>query len=175
MHEIRSDIKFATILSTDECSCVDNWDEYIEYLNDTIYKLTNDLEKKLNYKSDKFGDLKIILYMDQPLDDRDGKFEIHVKINDSRDNFNEDDWYDGLAEDVPFIRFLEEQLVIYINELNDILKQIKHPINEELIYKDESLYMRISPINTKHVPEYVDFAIDTDVDTDQLFDNIWVN
>ncbi len=174
MHEIRSEVKFATILSTDT-SDIDNWDEYIEYLNDTIYKLTNDLEKKLNYKSNKFGDLKIILYIDQPLDDRDGKFEIRVKINDSRDNFNEDDWYDGLAEDAQFIRFLEEQLVIYIKELNDILKQIKYPINEELIYKDGSLYMRISPINNKHVPVYVDFAIDTEVDTSQLFDNIWVN
>lgn len=174
MHEIRSEIKFDTVLSTDENN-IDNWNEYIEYLNDTIYKLTNDLEKKLNYTSDIFGDLKIILYMDQPLDDRDGKFEIRVKINDSRNNFNEDDWYDELAEDSQFIQFLDEQIVIYINDLNDILKQIKYPINEELIYKDGSLYMRISPINNKHVPEYVDFSIDTNIDTDQLFDNIWVN
>jgi len=174
MHEILSEIKFDNVLSVDTGS-VDNWEEYIEYLNGAMYDLAGEADKKLNYHSDKFGDLKIILYIDQPLDEDNGEFEIRIKINDSRDNFNEDDWYDGLADDVQFINFLENQLVQYINELNSTFNHIQFPKNEELIYKDESLYMRISPINYKHTPEFVPFTIDTTVDRDQLFDNIWVN
>ena len=174
MHEIRSEVKFATTLSADN-SDIQNWDEYIDYLNDVIYKLTKDQDKKLNYHSDKFGDLSIIIYLDSPLDDDDGKFEIRLRIQDSRDNFNEDDWYDGLADDTAFMNYLEEQLIAYINELNPTLGQIQHPLGEELIYKNESLYMRISPINDKHTPEFVHFSVEPEVDRDQIFDNIWVN
>lgn len=174
MHEIRSEIKFDNVISVDNSS-ITNWDDYIEYLNDIMYGLAGDSDKKLNYHSDKFGDLEILLYIDEALDDRDGKFVILIKINDSRDNFNEDDWYNDLADDVQFINFLENQLVQYINELNAAFNHIQFPKNEELIYMDENLYMRISPTNYKHTPEFVPFTIDTTVDRDQLFDNIWVS
>lgn len=173
MHEIRSDIKFDTVISTDNCD-IANWDEYIEYLNDIIFDIAGKDDKMVDYHSAKFGDLKIRLYIDVALDD-DGKFEVLIITNDSRDNFNEDDWYDGLADDVQFVNFLEDQIVKYVNELNEKLSKILYPKGEELIYKDEELYMKISPINNQHTPEFVPFSIDTTVDRDQLFDNIWVN
>ena len=56
-----------------ETSNIDNWGDYIEYLNDILFRRLCDKDEKVTFKSERFGNLDIIVGLDQFFQDRDGK------------------------------------------------------------------------------------------------------
>lgn len=174
MLKVRSFIKLDTPLSTDNGD-IDNWINYIEYLNDIIYKLVKDLDKNCVYNSNIFGTVKYIIYTDEAINDRDGKYIIQYNLIDERENAEEleNDWYEKLELDKDFLDNIISNTKEYIIDINNAIKQIQYPINENLIYKNEHLYMEISPINSKHTPEFVPLAVDDDINIEDFLDNTY--
>ena len=76
---IKTECEFKTSLTT-ENSSIDGWDEYIEYLNDIIYKRLGDKDIKTIYESDKFGTLEITVGIDEFIDNKDGDAQIIIWI-----------------------------------------------------------------------------------------------
>ena len=76
-----------------ETSNIDNWGDYIEYLNDILFRRLCDKDEKVTFKSERFGNLDIIVGLDQFFQDRDGKAEVMINIftKDENITYNEDD------------------------------------------------------------------------------------
>lgn len=171
---IRTECEFKTSLTT-ENSSIDGWDEYIEYLNDLIYKRLGDKDMKATYESDKFGTLKITVGIDEFIDDSDGDAHIIVWIEPENTEleYNDDDWYYYMKTNNGFVEFIESKVAEFVELVNTTIKDIQFPKNESLIFKNERFYMEISPICSKHTPEYVPFQIDTYINKDDIIDNFY--
>lgn len=171
---IRTECEFKTSLTT-ENSSIDGWDEYIEYLNEIIYKRLGDKDTKSIYESDKFGTLEITVGIDEFIDDTDGDAHILVWIKPKNEEleYNDDDWYYYMTTSNGFVEFIESKVSEFVELVNTTIKDIQFPKNETLIFKDERFYMEISPICPNHTPEYVPFQIDTYINKDDIVDNFY--
>lgn len=172
---LSTSVTFDSLLSKDNSDII-NLDNYLDYLNDIIYDLAKDIQEIVyKTKSDIFGDLTIKVYIDEPIYWKDGRFTIKLYIYFSNEEFDDDFWYDNLKKDKDLMDFLIACIDDYRNKLNNIVKYIKHPINENLVFIDDKLYMEISPSNYKHTPEFIDFYISSTHDIDeQILDNLYV-
>lgn len=171
---IKTECEFKTSLTT-ENSSIDGWDEYIEYLNDIIYKRLGDKDIKAIYESDKFGTLEITVGIDEFIDNKDGDAQIIIWIKPKNEEleYNDDDWYSYMKTANGFVEFIESKVSEFVELVNTTIKDIQFPKNENLIFKDERFYMEISPIYSHHTPEYVPFQIDTYINKDDIIDNFY--
>lgn len=165
-----------TTLSSDQCSSIDNWDDYIEYINDIIY--SKHVEVRNVYTTNKLGNLGIIIDSDNLFDDKDGKAIIYITIiptNDDKYN-TEDEWYnvfyDELKDNKKFIQFLESLVLEFINNMNEVVKHIVIPKMENLIFKNERFFMEISPLVSSHTPEYIPIQLDSNIDINDFYSNL---
>lgn len=171
---IKTECEFKTSITT-ENSSIDGWDEYIEYLNDIIYKRLGDKNTKAIYESDKFGTLEITVGIYEFIDDTDGDAHIIVwiKPNNEELKYNDYDWYDYMTTSNGFVDFIKSKVSEFVELVNTIIKDIQFPKNENLIFKNGQFYMEISPICPNHTPEYVPFQIDTYINRDDIIVNFY--
>lgn len=171
---IITECEFKTSLTT-ENSSIDGWDEYIKYLNDIIYKRLCDKDTKAIYESDKFGTLEITVGIYEFIDDTAGDVHIIVwiKPNNEELKYNDDDWYDYMTTSNGFVDFIESKVSEFVELVNNTIKDIQFPKNENLIFKNEQFYMEISPICPNHTPEYVPFQIDTYINREDIIVNFY--
>ena len=171
--KVRTFCEFPTSLLTEDSS-FDNWTEFIDYINDFIFKRLGHSDTKSIYNSDKFGELSIRVGIDHFIEDFDGKANIFVWIEPKNQDltYDDDEWYNYMKECSDFVDFLVAEVEEFIKMVNQELKEIKFPKNENLIFKDERFYMEINPLFANHHAEFVPFQMDTEIDRNQLIDNI---
>ena len=159
-----------------ETSNIDNWGDYIEYLNDILFRRLCDKDEKVTFKSERFGNLDIIVGLDQFFQDRDGKAEVMINIftKDENITYNEDEWYEHMNEDIVLIETIERMIKTFVEKVNASIKDIKYPKNETLIFKDGHYYMEINPNCPNHVPEYISLRVENDINRDNLIYNLLV-
>lgn len=165
--------EFDTSLSKDN-SEIDNWEDYVKYINDLAWNRLRDKEMKIPYVSDKFGKLDIFIGIDTFINDIDGKATIFawIKPEDQDATYGDEDWYNYMKTNSAFVDLIESKMAEYIEMANNILKDIQFPKDEELIFKNEYFYMKINIINPEHTPTFIPLTIDTTIDRNALIDNV---
>ena len=142
--KIQTYVALDTVIS--KCnSDIENFDDYIKYLNNKVYfqEDVKSMFKHVTFIDTLFGKLFIDVYVDEIFNDSDGKADVFVDIV-PENNLDEDFVYDNFDKQKVLLKFIEEQVVDFVNTLNNCLKTYAIPMDENLIFKGESFYMEIS-------------------------------
>ena len=150
---------------------IKNKDNYIEYLSEKLY---NDCTNKMTttYESeDDFNSTELTIYIEKWFV-LNSKYELTVYASFELDRFSSEDKYDNKSYDYiignkNFMRFIYLQVEKFVKTLNDEI-DICYPINENLVYDDEHLYMEIDISSKQHIPDFAKLSITNDINMDDL-------
>ena len=152
---------------------IDNYDDYIDFLSTIINSKSVRKEKKqVSFDSEYFGELDITISTDAYYLVK-GKFIVLIRIF-ADDDFTDEQWENEFPREHKLLNFLTTNIKDFVQVLNDKLSDIKHVTDENLIFKDERLYMEISPYTNLHTPTWVTFKILDNVPEEELIDNFYV-
>lgn len=168
MRFLRTSVRIKNTLYNSNNS-MDDASEYAEYLNNLLAKDNVIDNKTYTYKSELFGNIKINLFFDYIIQD-DWDSIVFIKFN-IPENKSEEDVYDSFEQDYKLQSYIKDCVEDFIECCNTDIN-IKHPINENLIYRHGSLYMEID--NFTHIPQWVDLQLDTNINTQELIDSICI-
>jgi len=143
--------------------------EYAEYLSKEIDEHSKLDTLHIPYKSAELGDIDIQIYFENVVDDK-WTSSIYVKFT-IPENMSEDAVYDAFESDYKLQAFLKEKVENFIKDANSKIN-IYHPKNENLVFKNNYLYMEISSALTKHNVEWVKLQLDSDIDQQTFIDNM---
>lgn len=175
MLDIRTYLNLDTSISMDN-SNIENWEEYANYINNEVYSRILDIDKKFIVQTNYFGNIEVILKPHDCLEDDEGKFVILIKMTVDNNTIDEDIFYNKFSKDTNLINSIVEHIIEYADEINERIKDIKHPLNENLIYKNENLYMELHPLFPKYEPTIVSLSLITNnINTDQLNDYLSIH
>lgn len=150
---------------------IKNEDDYIEYLSEKVY---NDCTNKITaiYESDDdFNSTEITTCIEKWFV-LNSKYELTVNVSFELTMFSSEDRYDNKPYDYiignkDFMKFIYLQVEKFVNILNEEIN-IYYPINENLVYDDERLYMEIDIGSRQHTPDFEKLSIENDINIDDL-------
>lgn len=171
--KVRVDLK-NTFSEKSSSNSSNDWDYYVDYLQDTIYNKIKDNTNKVTFNSDIFGNLKIEIGFEEI--DIDGKFSISADIYYDTDKVTEDDWFDNFEKDNRLLEFLDDQFKKYVEDCNNTCKDLYIPIdNFRFDRYTNDLFIEVD-IRNKRIPNFEDvfkpFKIDYNIYIDDIVKSI---
>lgn len=171
--KVRVDLK-NTFSEKSSSNSSNDWDYYVDYLQDTIYNKIKDNTNKVTFNSDIFGNLKIEIGFEEI--DIDGKFSISADIYYDTDKVTEDDWFDNFEKDNRLLEFLDDQFKKYVEDCNNTCKDLYIPIdNFRFDRYTNDLFIEVD-IRNKRIPNFEDvfkpFKIDYNIYIDDIAKSI---
>lgn len=171
--KVRVDLK-NTFSEKSSSNSSNDWDYYVDYLQDTIYNKIKDNTNKVTFNSDIFGNLKIEIGFEEI--DIDGKFSISADIYYDTDKVTEDDWFDNFEKDNRLLEFLDDQFKKYVEDCNNTCKDLYIPIdNFRFDRYTNDLFIEVD-IRNKRTPNFEDafkpFKIDYNIYIDDIAKSI---
>ena len=171
MSEIDLTYECSTSLSNSNNN-IENSDDFAYYINGIIESDIRDQTIEIPYNSKVFGDVIVDIYSKWLLWD-DFRFDIKVTIKTEDEIDTSVDIYDVINTDPEFVNFIVKNVTTYIEKINANIN-IMHPINENMIFYENKLYVETSFSQKAHEVEYVKFTIDSNIDPDELTSNFYI-
>lgn len=145
-----------------------NYNEYVECLNDQLYNQIKDFAKTVTIVSKEFENIICTFYYDEIIGYNDLarlfiKFETDKKIDTEI-------LYDSLKADTKFLEQLKKETINFIEESNQLFEHIKFPIDVDIIFYNDNIYVKTNPKSLNNV-QWLSFAIeDSYIDEQELIE-----
>lgn len=174
--KIRTNCECSTSLQNFN-SLVENYDDYIDYINEVIYKRIGSTDTVGVIQTNDLGELKVRVGIDELLSSygTGDKATIEARMETERDDLNEDQLMDIFEKDRPLMQHLYDLFLEHVDVVNDAIKDIMLPVDENLIFKYEHFYMEISTFNPTHTPSFIPLKLNKDFNFDEdIIENIYI-
>lgn len=138
---LTSEISLNTSLSQANNS-IENFEDYVYDINQII-----DLSK-IKYETyvitERFGCVHLGIYCNKNFINDTGKGTIDLCIIDDRESIDENEWYNYITNDGLLMHVINKLIKACVESINDIISSIKHPVDENLVYYNNRIYMEIN-------------------------------